>query len=85
MCLRWLVQAIYNKTLFAFVLHSGAMVVDAGWMHLHLGMCVLNQTFILVNRLGPMCFHSYVYLLAVNKCSFIKQRNHAALHSPSSR
>ena len=46
-----------------------------------IGMCVLDLlvldlTFILVNPLWPMCFRSCVYLLAVNKCSFIKQRNH---------
>src|SRR6266566_6545801 len=41
-------------------------------MRLHLGMCVLDLTFIPVNPL-PMCFHSYVYLLAVNKCSLLNK------------
>ena len=59
--------AICNKTLFAFVLQGGAML----GAHSSSPKCVSFIPFTLVNPLGPMCFHSYVHLLAVNKCSFI--------------
>lgn len=83
-CPRWLVQAIcYICICFAWWCHGGRC-----WkLSQHSAPTPRNVCLstCLSSRLThwSLCFHNYVYLPAVNKCSFMKQRrNRSALHFP---